>query len=299
MAAAGLLATSSFEALAAPTAPTVHLETDVREQYYDVYGTSADAVFASIQRQGLGGKAGLAASGLTRSELSTSLSTITTDTSCRLVEVRLRAEVVVTLPKHASPGHLDEDTRRQWEAYETLVEFHEYRHVEIEFQGVQELEARLSRETVPSADTSAGACQAFVERAVEEQARVTQRRHEAFHEKESVAVREAQTALLREIDDVDATLSHERDVIERLEADLAAHRAEHAEYAHAVDDLIARYGHELPPPEFARVEEMNRVIEVLAEEMNRLAARLNRRAARYNARLAERGDLEARLSWTR
>jgi predicted secreted Zn-dependent protease len=284
---------------AGATAPLVRIDADVRDQYYDVYGTNAGEVFASIQRQGLGGKAGLAASGLTESELSFGLSTATTSSSCRLVEVNLRANVVVTLPKHAQPRHLGEDTRRQWEAYEALIEFHEYRHVEIEFQGMQELQARFESETIEATDASADTCNRFVERAIEEQAQITRQRHDAFHAQESRVVREAQAALLREIEDADAELSRQKRELDRLEGQIAAYTEERARYADALDELAAHYGNTLPPDEFVRAQELSAELEVRTDESNEIVDARNGLVTRYNEAIEARAALAVRLSWTR
>ncbi|MDG2304349.1 MAG: DUF922 domain-containing protein [Candidatus Binatia bacterium] len=284
---------------AGATAPLVRVDTDVREQYYDVYGTNADEVFASIQRQGLGGKAGLAASGLTESELSFGLSTATTSSSCRLVELNLRANVVVTLPKHAQPRHVDENTRRQWAAYEALIEFHEYRHVEIEFQGVQELQERFEHETIEATGASADTCNRFVERAIEEQAQLTRQRHDAFHAQESRAVRDAQAALLREIKTTDAELNRQKRELDRLEDQVAAYAEDRARYAAALDELAAHYGNTLPPFEFARAQELAAEVEVLTDQSNELVDTRNELVTRYNEKVGARAALATRLSWTR
>lgn len=284
---------------AAAKAPLVRVETDVREQYYDVYGTNADEIFASIQRQGLGDKAGLAASGLTESELSFGLSTATTSSSCRLAELNLRANVIVTLPKHAQPRHLDEETRRQWDAYEALIEFHEYRHVEIEFQGVQELQERFEQETIEASGSAAQTCNQFVERAIEEQAQVTRRRHEAFHAEESRAVRDAQAALLREIEAADAELQRQRRELDRLDAQIAVLNEDRARYAAALDELAARYGNTLPPADYARAQELAAEVDVRTDEMNRVVGARNALVTTYNGQIEERAALAVRLSWTR
>ncbi len=279
--------------------PSVQIETDVQERSYGVYGTDAEEIFGSIQRQRLGAEAGLAASGLTEAELSFSLSTSTNAASCRLSSVTLRATVTVTLPQHERPRSLDTQTRRQWDAYEALVEFHEYRHVEIEFQGVQELQAKLEQGSIEAAGASAEACNALVERAIEAQAAVTRRRHEAFHKTESAAVREAQSALRSEIEDVDARLRREKTELARLAAEIEAVEAEREGGARALEALTQRFGQVLPPPEFERAQELAAAIEFSTEDLNELVVTRNDLVAVYNARIEARAHLAERLSWTR
>lgn len=281
------------------TPPTVRVDTDVREQYYDVYGTNADEIFASIQRQRLGGEAGLSASGLTESELSFNLSTTIRADTCRLSTVSLRADVTVSLPRHARPDTLDPDTRRQWQAYEALVEFHEYRHVEFEFQGVHELEARLERETVEAPGASAAACNAYVERAIQEQTALTRSRHEQFHVEETAAVRNAQAALLAQMNVIDDELTRDKAEMDRLEVALGAREAERSDYARAVEELTRAYGNTLPSPHYEQARDLGASIDALTEEMNEIVNARNALVDSYNARIDERADLAERLAWTR
>ena len=179
-------------ASAAPAEPTLSVETDVREEYYEVRGNNAGEVFQSIQRKGLGGKAGLTASGLTHSELSYSLSTVAHTPSCDDATLSLVAKVLVTLPRHARPSELTEAGRRHWEAYETLVEYHEYRHVEIEFQGLSELQKELQRRMKSVSPYEERNCVAVIEDAIAKQSRTTADRHKKFHARESKSVKASQ-----------------------------------------------------------------------------------------------------------
>jgi len=293
------LVVGAFFTAARASPPPVQIDTDVREQYYDVTGTNADEIFASISRQRLGGEAGLSASGLTESELSFTLSTTTNADSCRLEGVTLRAQVTVTLPKHAHPRALDVGTLRQWEAYEALVEFHEYRHVEIEFQGVEELRKRLERESIRAPGASAAACNAYVERAIQEQSALTRKRHAAFHAEESALVRRAQADLLRDMNWLDTELGRTKGEIDRLERELTAREAERANHARVLTGLTERFGNALPPAEYTRAEELAAAINLLAEEMNEIANARNSLVDEYNAGLDDRRKLADRLAWTR
>lgn len=275
------------------------VETDVREQRYDVYGTNADEIFASIQNRRLGGEAGLSASGLTESKISFQLQTTIDADSCRLAEVALRADVTVSLPRHARPRALDADTRRQWEAYEALVEFHEYRHVEIEFQGVHELEARLRSGTVEAPGASGAACNSYVERAIEEQTSLTQRRHEQFHAEEAAAVRRAQNELLAELRKIDAILARDKTEMDRLDIALEARESERSDHAYALEELKDLYGNALPPLEFERATALANAIAEITAEMREVITTRNARVDVYNARIRERENLAERLAWTR
>ena len=71
---------------------TIDVDTSVDEKHYDVRGTDPGEVFSSIQARGLGGQAGLSASGLTESDLSYSISTVNQEGACKLQEVAFDME---------------------------------------------------------------------------------------------------------------------------------------------------------------------------------------------------------------
>ncbi|MBM4265564.1 MAG: DUF922 domain-containing protein [Deltaproteobacteria bacterium] len=303
---ASALAALAVGVLALPIAsraapPTVRLETDVSEQSYDVVGRNADEVFASIQRHGLGGEAGLSASGLTTSDLSFSLLSFPSAAGCDGAELTFDARVRVTLPRHAQIASLDGPTRRQWEAYAALVEFHEYRHVEIEFQGVEELQSRLERGEARAAasGSSRETCAVIVEKAIREQAEVTRRRHAQFHMQESRVVREEQAKLLAQIDALDDSLAASKREIDRLEAEIDALDAERAGATREIDVLVQQHGRELPPYEFARAQDLGAVVEALTAEIDEIVDVRNARVTHYNGWIDDRRDLAMRLAWTR
>ena len=155
-----------------------------RDHFYDVRGDTADAVFSSIGKKGLGNTPGRAASGLTESKLSYSLeSTYGGNKPCRILSLQLRLDIVVTLPRHASPNTLSANARRNWEIYATAVEAHEYRHVEIELRGLEELSTRLHRSIREGRITAPGksACANYVDELLSQQRTLTRSRHEEFH----------------------------------------------------------------------------------------------------------------------
>lgn len=278
--------------------PGLRVETDVQERFYDVRGAGADEVFASIRRRGLGDTPGRAASGLTRSELSYRVKTSTTPEACRITDLTLRADVVVTLPRHAAAATLDRSTRTLWEAYEAQVEFHEYRHVEIEFRGLEELEARLRREVLGLDQPPAG-CTGSLDRAIAEQTATTRRRHEEFHVEESRAVREAQADLVAQIERLDEGLAGAREQIESRNARLGDLAAERDARVRSLRVLAERWGDLLPESIGERASESASTVARLDEEIRALAAEQDALAAGYDERAGERRNLVDRLAWTR
>lgn len=296
---------SAFLALATVTTnaaatepPQVQVATDVQETYYDVYGATAAEIFDSIARRRLGASAGLSASGLTESQLSFTLTTSTSDGICELSAVDLRAAVTVTLPRHGAIDSLEPATQRRWEAYEALVEFHEYTHVEIEFQGLQELLEQLQAVPVEAVG-GAEACHSFVEAAIATQTRRTRERHEAFHAREARAIHQEQAALRAEIEAIDADLRAARAEMDRLAREIAILDEDRAVLDAALAEITAEYGTVLPPELYDQAKEIEAEISHATDARNERVLTRNALVAPYNRQIEARRDVVARLSWTR
>lgn len=293
--AALLLGTGSASAT---SPPSVQISTDVREDHYAVQGNDAAEIFASIGRRKLGARAGLTASGLTESQLSFTLSTTEAQGVCRVEAIELRAAITVTLPRHAHPNTLSPRVRRAWGAYEALVEYHEYTHVEIEFQGVQELLEDFERAPIDAVGASE-ICHAAVERKIDAQRRKTRDRHEAFHRREDASLRTAQGELKAEIDALDRELRAQAAVLEQQTLEITALGGAADELVLALEGLGRQLGPEAPPAAFAHYEDLERELAAAERDRDALVAQREEDAAHYDARLAERRRLVERLSWTR
>jgi predicted secreted Zn-dependent protease len=212
-----LLALTASPARAGNEGPKILLDTAVREQFYDVRGSDADEIFRSIARRGLGNQPGLSASGLTESRTSFRVSATVGEDGCRLEEVELDVEITVTLPRHAHLFSLDPTTRTLWEAYAAQVEFHEYRHVEIEYRGIEEIEAAIASQMGEIPGKGIDHCSRAVRQKIRETAPRTRRRHEAFHESEARDLKKRRRALLDEVAVIDRELDGLRAAVRRLD----------------------------------------------------------------------------------
>ena len=276
----------------------VRLETSVSEKYYDIRGSGAEEIFASIQGHGLGGMAGLSASGLTESNLSYTISSSTDYFGCRLEDVSLDMKVDVTLPRHARPTELDPSHAKLWEAYEAQVEYHEYRHVEIEFKGLKELATELQR-ILPKGRQASKDCRSAIQKAVTRQMKVTRERHEKFHVEESRAVQLAQKDLASQIRDKDARIRDEKRALDETSSELEAIESEHAQWVREFEALIDAHGRELPPDAFDQAEEFASLAEALRAQSAELQTVQSAQVSRHNELVEERRHLARQLSWTR
>lgn len=277
-------------------------ESAVEDRSYNVFGQTADEVFRSIEARRLGDVPGRGASGLTESRLEYSMETTTMDGSpCRVSALDLRLKLTVTLPRHTSSASLDEDTRRNWEIYATAVELHEYRHVEIELRGLQEVAARLERILRPGSirGSATEACRTRVEKALAEQREITKRRHEDFHREDARAVRSLQRKAQAEVRAVEEEMATIRATADELDALITAMQDERATQIEERSALIDEWGGRLPEPHYARAT-------ALGETAALLGSRIRATIEERNALVADFEELHARharrvedLSWVR
>jgi predicted secreted Zn-dependent protease len=262
-----------------------------RDRFYEVRGSSADAVFASIGRQKLGNTPGRSASGLTESKLSYSLESIYGGNKpCRIISLQLHLDIQVTLPRHASPGTLDSDTRRNWEIYATAVEAHEYRHVELELRGLEELSERLSRAITAGKITAPGksSCANYVDELLRQQRSLTRSRNEDFHIEAAQEVRDLQAMAQKRLEVFDAELARDDRTLIEFDALIRNVRIQYENLLEAIPLTSSRQRAESRLVARGLGEELNAAIEqrnLLLEEL-----RMQRR---------ERGRLVEDLLWIR
>ena len=273
-----LLALTASPAGAGNEGPKILLDTMVREQFYDVRGSDADEIFRSIARRGLGNQPGLSASGLTESRTSFRVSASVGEDGCRLEEVELNVEITVTLPRHAHVFSLDETTRTLWEAYAAQVEFHEYRHVEIEYRGIEEIEAAIASQMGEIPGKGIDPCSRAVRTVIEEASPRTRRRHEAFHESEARDLKKRRRALHDDVAIIDRELDRLRGEIRRLDG-----------LWKKIGQLQQRAARSGDLQEFER----------LAAEVERLVEARHIAVAEAEILLGEREGIAQRLSWVR
>lgn len=186
--------------------------------------------------------------------------------ACRVTNLRLSLEIVVTLPRHRATHSLSADDKRNWAIYATAVELHEYRHVEIELRGLDEVAARIERGLAAERIRGSGkkSCKDYIDRLLAEQRETTKRRHADFHREDSRVVRGLQRSAREEISKLDAELATLTAAIEALDEAIAAARQEQGQAP--AGDLLA---------------EINAAIEArngLLPEHRSLVANRNRRA---------------------
>lgn len=262
-----------------------------RDHFYDVRGGTADAVFSSIGKKGLGNTPGRAASGLTESKLSYSLeSTYGGHKPCQILSLQLRLEIVVTLPRHASPNTLSANARRNWEIYATAVEAHEYRHVEIELRGLEELSTRLRRSIREGKITAPGksACANYVDELLSQQRTLTRSRHEEFHRESAREVRDLQAEARGRLEEFDEETRQDRVTLAEFDQLIRTVRIEYENEVAALQQLA-----------YGQRAEAQAAASMLVEELNAAIAQRNALVEAIEERLVARNTLVEDLLWVR
>jgi len=288
--------------LAHASTPAVRTEQSLTDEYFDVWGTTADEVFASIKRKGLGGVPGRAASGVTKASLSASMQISSTPGGpCKIESLALTLSLTVTLPRHGRAGALPQATRENWEVYATGVEAHEYEHVGIEEQGMREVAAQLERlmEDPTLAGPGPENCRRIVDELLAAQRKRTDAQHEAFHQREARWLRGSQDEVRDEIQAMDRRIGEHTAQLRTLDESLQVLAAQRDVLAGELQALADAFGQQLPPQQRAEAVALQ---SALADVQSQLAFQTQRRAqaADEHERLREaRRQRADDLSWIR
>lgn len=277
-------------------------ESGVEDQFYAVRGQTADEVFRSIEARKLGDVPGRGASGLTESRLEYTMETATQAGSpCRVTALDLRLTIDVTLPRHEAIGSLDDDTRRNWEIYATAVELHEYRHVEIELRGLDEVAARLER--VLGGDRIRGsemrACRARVDEILRSQRATTRRRHDDFHREDARSVRGLQREGQKKLHAVEDKMETLRATARELEALIEALQEERRLGLEERNVLVEEWGGRLPEPHYARAQALGETANLLGSRIRETRDERNTLVTEFEILREEHARRAEDLSWIR
>jgi len=265
---AGLGLTACSSPPPAPPRQPAAVETSVSTTYYPVRGTTTAAIFAAIDANGPVEAGGRRAAGMTSAEWKlTSGDVDVRAVPCVFPSLTIVLHVVVTLPRHETPGELPAELRDRWERFVARVAGHEQRHVDIYVEGANAMKARLE------ATRTAVSC-THVEKAIDDAWRAQQadveRAQTEFHSADQATARSEREALQARLDGTRAQLEPAEAEIRRLDTELADLRRQ-VDAGRA--DLVA--------------------------EHNALAARRRALAEDYNRLVADANDLIDALNWAR
>lgn len=115
----------------------------VREQYYDIDGSSAGALRDQINRLGPKDESGQSRDALTVWNLEWAYGTAQRGDSCVLRDIKVTLDVGVTLPRWKPPSDATQRLLESWHAYQAHVRLHEAGHRMIAERNARELMTAL------------------------------------------------------------------------------------------------------------------------------------------------------------
>jgi predicted secreted Zn-dependent protease len=270
-------------------AQRIELFTTLETLYYDVEGLTTEAIFNYIERHGPTDGEGKRGSGLTSVVWGYEWQGGPASSRCSIRSMTIRADMQVTLPRHANEAALSPSIRRNWQNYAESVAVHEQTHVDIYEEGASELKARM--EAIGPQD-SCDKLEAEIKRTWSEQQNRINARQAAFHNDEFDRLarqraplaakidlnRSEINALQREIDGLQRTIGGLARDIERIAAEIAA-----------VDSQIRAVNESSLSPQDKQAQLL-----VLVQQRNALQGRHNEAVDEHNSAIDDWQDGVAR-----
>lgn len=289
-----ILACSGSAAEPAPLdqAARIHVQTRVSTEFYPVRGSTAEAIFAYLARNGPTNEAGERGTGLTSARWTYSWQGRMRGSSCRIESMTISLDIKVVLPRHETPESLKPATLERWLGFAQGVAAHEQRHVEIHLEGADSIEARMEAiEPQPSCDV----LEAVVARAWNEEQAIIDARQAAFHREEDlrlqqqrapveakiVAARTTLGALLAEEQALTRDADALRREIDALQAQIATSKSQ-------LDLILRAYAGGIPPDVFPQYQ-------LLTQRYSSQVERHNTLVERYNALVARQASLHQEI----
>lgn len=273
--------------------PTVDLSTErvttattLSTVYYDVYGATTDAIFSYIEQNGPTDGEGKRGSGLTSVVWGYEWQGGAANDQCAIRSMTIRADMTVTLPRHAAIAQLSESTLRHWNRYAEGVAGHEQTHVDIYEDGAENLKKLM--QTLPP-QVSCEELEVQIGRTwAAEQTRINQRQTD-FHSIEAERLAAAREPIEAQIEKNRADLNSLQVQIDQLDQTLRSLRGQIDALAGRIDDLYAEINRveqsNLPTPE--KQAQLAR----LTQQRNDQIAYHNQLVEQHNSTLRRRGQL--------
>jgi predicted secreted Zn-dependent protease len=286
----------------------IDLKTTLQTTYYDVEGLSTDAIFNYIERNGPTDGEGKRGSGLTSVVWGYEWEGGPEDGECEISSMTIKAEMVVTLPRHLRPDDLPASIRSYWDNYAGGVAEHEQTHVDIYEDGALELQRDMAK---IGAQKTCDGLEAEIKRVwTEGQDRINARQAD-FHEEEYARLARERGPLSEKIDE-------NREEIASLQRRIDSLAREIRALSDEIEDLVADIA-EIDK----QVEEVNQSSQlpqdkqaqlvVLLQQRNALQGRHNDAVDDHNDALGDRNtlvrqrdnlisdtnELVTRFNWTR
>lgn len=137
----------------APQPVSGRVKTEARDTYYDVFGATADELYAQMRAKGLRLSKAVVF-GDYRWDLSWKFQydSSWSGGTCRMTEVLVRLDAQAILPRWQPPAPATDQLRKQWAAFIQGLQTHEKGHAEIAARAAQEVKSGLQRLSAAQCD---------------------------------------------------------------------------------------------------------------------------------------------------
>ena len=267
----------------------IQLQTSLDTTYYSVEGLTTEAVFAYIERNGPTDGEGKRGSGLTSVVWGYEWQGGPESGECTIGSMTIKADMVVTLPRHTNAAALPPDVRQNWESYAQSVATHEQTHVDIYKDGAQEIKRFMGE---IGAQPSCDKLESEIKRVWSEQQNKINARQASFHSAEFARLAAQREPISKKIDanrnDV-SSLQRQIDAQGRKLRDLNDEIDELAREIAAIDDQVKQINASttLSP------QDKQAQLVVLLQQRNALQGRHNEAVDEHNQALDDRDKLVA------
>jgi predicted secreted Zn-dependent protease len=271
-----------------PEQEVVQLQTNLSTTSYRVQGSTTEAIFSYIERNGPTDGIGKRGSGITSVVWGYEWTGEEKTGSCRIKAMTVKAEMTVTLPEHADEASLGPGILTNWRSYTAGVAQHEQRHVDIYLEGAEVIKERM--EAIGSLPSCRELEQTIDRIWKEEQERINELQ-ELFHVEEDLRLEASRGPLEAKINANRDELASIQRRINQLDTRLTEVRAEIAgldTQVENVDAQIRQINEQFPGALPAGVRQR---MEELVQQRNDLTSRYNQRVDEHNSALAQRGEL--------
>ena len=122
---------------------------DTRVEYYEVPDTTLSEAVARLNQTRLQGPQGPPSQGLTRYSIDAEWRAVAGDGACRVEDVVVTVDIVITLPEWPVLAERPENEQRGWAVIDRALRDHEYAHRDLTVEAAKALREDLEgRETV-------------------------------------------------------------------------------------------------------------------------------------------------------
>jgi predicted secreted Zn-dependent protease len=264
----------------------IDLKTTLETTYYDVDGLTTEAIFSYIERNGPTDGEGKRGSGLTSVVWGYEWQGGPEGGDCAIGSMTIKADMVVTLPRHIHEDQLPAVVRSHWDVYAEGVDVHEQTHVQIYEDGAKELRQSMAK---IGPQKTCDQLESEIKQVWTEGQNRINARQASFHSDEYARLARQREPLSDKIDDNRSeigTLQRQIDALGRKIRDLSTQISELEGEIAAIDAQVKKVNESSQSPQDKQAQ-----LVVLLQQRNSLQLRHNDEVEEHNEALDDRNAL--------